>query len=278
MKNNDIEKIKESAKGISESLRLLAQQLDEFISMIDADDNTESKEDQFYYNEEPEIVTFDYVTYREELERQSRAKAEEERQRKEKEVAISNRIEDEYKSITEAFKELEEKSCRIYFTDKEPSASITNARISFEDFKKRQVKHLLDEQVKYDSSLKTKSLISELGIYGWANIIIRIWAYASIEKFKFPDIKNELDILKNNIEKLYGDNNVDIKIPQLLVEIFDEDKHVFNNDNQAIVDIFCDLNRNDYLDTKKLYDLIRIGYSYISNDVVLNEKPIVKYY
>lgn len=277
MKNNDIEIIKKSAKGLSESLRLLAQQLDEFISLIDADDKTESKEDQFYYNEEPEIITFDYVIHQEELERQSREKAEEERQRKEKENAISNRIEEEYRSITEAFKELEEKSCRIYFSDKEPSASITNARIAFEDFKKRQVKHLLDEQEKYDSSMKTKSLISELGIYGWANTIIRIWTYASIEKFKFPDIKNELCILKDNIEKLYGDNNVIIKIPQLLVEVFDEDKHVFNNDNQAIVDIFCDLNRNDYLDTKKLYDLIRIGYSYISNDVVINEKPIVKY-
>ena len=121
-------------------------------------------------------------------------------------------------------------------------------------------------------------LIEKLDSCSWVNTLLRLSAYAKLDTFKCHSIiTNDLILIGKRIVALYSSYNVDIIIPQLLQDDYNNEKYEYDNNHTLWIENLCELNPIDYMG--KVYDMVQVGYK-ISKDLdsIEYHKPIVFYY
>ena len=116
---------------------------------------------------------------------------------------------------------------------------------------------------------------------GWINIICYLNAYAgATDELNATFAENglspeELNMLQASVMELVGMLGIKIVVPHLLRDKFKEEDFEFDNADQWIRTFASNLNPKDYADTKKIFDVSRIGFQVEGEDY---EKPKVFYY
>lgn len=93
----------------------------------------------------------------------------------------------------------------------------------------------------------------------WVNTIFRLSEYAKIEKCNI--VLSLTDCLKEMGEMLrsmYSRYNIEIVIPTLLIDEFDEERFDYDNNGTIWINKYCDLEQRDY--KNRVYDLVQVGY------------------
>lgn len=116
---------------------------------------------------------------------------------------------------------------------------------------------------------------------GWINIICYLNAYAgATDELNATFAENglspeELNMLQASVMELVGMLGIKIVVPHLLTDKFKEEYFKFDNADQWIRTFTSNLNPKDYADTKKIFDVSRIGFQVEGESY---EKPKVFYY
>lgn len=278
--NNDSEK-----KGCNHVELFLSE---DSLPLNSGDERTEFNSETAWWDEDSskeDLTTKEEVEKKNEEERKrDEEKVKEEYERKELErQRLKDIVRGEFKDIHESIDNLSEKSNELY-----PKTSLNvyvrNAKANFDKLIK-DIKEGIEQDSPLDD-LKRRCLMEGLELYGWANVFMRIYAYAGIQNFKtkdeefsFTHMKSDMKRLGEIIINLYKSNGVEIVIPSLLETKFDGDAYDYDNSSDPIIPKFCNLNPDNYKD-QTIYDLIKVGYNvYIDEEKekTLNKKPTVYY-
>lgn len=120
-----------------------------------------------------------------------------------------------------------------------------------------------------------KILVESLGEYGWVNTVLRIYAYSNTEKFKYEDAKDMLGYLYRAVVDMYRKFGIEVKLPDILNEEYDKTKYDFSSASSPKIEYYCNVKAAEY--RKKIYDIIKVGYSYTAGEEEIVHKPVVFY-
>ena len=128
-----------------------------------------------------------------------------------------------------------------------------------------------------DSEYIQEILVTYLSEYGWANIILRLYAYSKVDSFKYNYLKDSLSSLYELVIELYAKFGIEIELPDLLNDEYDSAKYVYNNESNILIEYFCDLSPSECIN--KVYDVIQVGYKRtVSSGNDDCHKPVIFYY
>lgn len=193
-----------------------------------------------------------------------------------------SKVNKEFELIEEGINKLESNSSSMY-PNTEFSISITNVKNSFMNFKKELINNIdLSNSEETMLQIIRKLLLKGLDRYGWAGTFLRIYAYACIEQFKgnnekflYGDIRGAILTIGENIKNVYKDNDIEVVLPNLLKDTYNEKLYIYDNSNEPLIRRFCEISQNNYSGEKLIYDLVEPGYM-ISNEEE-SQKPKVFY-
>ncbi len=193
-----------------------------------------------------------------------------------------SKVNKEFELIEEGINKLESNSSSMY-PNTEFSISITNVKNSFMNFKKGLINDI-DQSDSEERMIQTirKLLLKGLERYGWAGTFLRIYAYACIkqfkvenEKFQYSMLSNDILILGENIKNVYKDYDIEVVIPNLLKDTYNDKLYIYDNSNETPIRKFCAIAPNNYSGEMLIFDLVEPGYM-ISNEEE-SQKPKVFY-
>lgn len=94
----------------------------------------------------------------------------------------------------------------------------------------------------------------------WVNTIFRLSEYTKIETCNIVEsLANNLKDAGEILSSMYSRYGIEIVIPTLLVDKFDEECFDFDNSGTIWINKYCKLNQQDF--KQKVYDLVQVGYA-----------------
>lgn len=145
----------------------------------------------------------------------------------------------------------------------------------YNNFLQLYFQQFMDDSVEDTNRRVADVLVRHLGEYEWVNNTLKIYAYSRTEKFKFGTSRDLIKDLHDEIVGLYKKYGITLDIPKLLQDKYESVKHEYNNDNNTVIEKYCDVTLAEY--PNKVYDLIRVGYSWNDGAELKVCKPVIYY-
>ena len=187
--------------------------------------------------------------------------------------SVESVLGDDLNDVSMSLQKLEEYTIEMHTVDEPVYNNIMEIIQKYKNFMKRPC---CDKDDNNFMKKISDVLKEELQEYGWANRILRLYAYSRVDKFKYPHAKYPLEQIYVRIAELYRKYSIEIFVPNLLEEEYDSSKYEKSKDNRTPIDEYCDLSAADY--TGKVYDVLQVGYTIVEGDVESIQKPKIFYY
>lgn len=186
-------------------------------------------------------------------------------------------MQSEMKIISDSIDQLSRRVRDLCQDDEQIYLNVEDINIGFNTFLD-STKDINEDCNKLHSSIEMQNiLISQLSESGWANIVLRMYAYSKIKTFKYLYLNDILQLLYTNILIQYNNFGITIEVPKVLEDEYDNTIHAYNNSSCILIENYCDLSPSEYIN--KIYDIIQVGYKF-NNLAVDNksQKPVIFYY